>query len=88
MTLFLDMHPSGSSSITACTNLCRCSLAAVLVAVVDYSTSSIGFGWTYLILGGICALQAPLMLWVMRKGPDYRHARQDLNRLSQEESFP
>ncbi|THH19557.1 hypothetical protein EW146_g1639 [Bondarzewia mesenterica] len=75
MTLMLDLLPSQSSSVTACTNLVRCSLAAVLVSVVDMATSALGYGWTYVVLGGICAAMLPLILLEMKIGPAYRLKR-------------
>ncbi|KAI1614907.1 major facilitator superfamily domain-containing protein [Exophiala viscosa] len=78
MTLMIDILPAQSSGIIACTNLVRCSLAAVLVSVIDRSTNSIGYAWTYVILGGLCLFLLPLMYVEMSHGPQWR-MRRDLN---------
>ncbi|KAL3473161.1 major facilitator superfamily domain-containing protein [Aspergillus californicus] len=46
MTLMIDIVRTQSSAVIACTNLVRCSLAAILVSVIDKSTRGLGFGWT------------------------------------------
>ncbi|KAH6710702.1 major facilitator superfamily domain-containing protein [Leptodontidium sp. MPI-SDFR-AT-0119] len=76
MTLMIDILPSHGSSITACTNLIRCSLAAVLVSVIDRMTNVMGYGWAYILLGGICLALLPLMLFEIKFGPKYRQRRQ------------
>lgn len=50
----------------------RCSLAALLVSVIDYATNSLGYGWTYVLLGGISILLWPLMHIEMKYGPRWR----------------
>ncbi|KAL1668762.1 major facilitator superfamily domain-containing protein [Schizophyllum commune] len=45
-TLMIDIEHARSSSVTACTNLARCSLAAVMTAVIDYIIRALGYGWT------------------------------------------
>ncbi|KAF9889833.1 hypothetical protein FE257_006923 [Aspergillus nanangensis] len=64
-----------SSGVIACTNLVRCSLAAILVSVIDRLTRRLGFGWTYSILGGICALLLPLIYAEIKLGPRWRGRR-------------
>lgn len=58
-------------------NLVRCLLGAGLVALIDIILNALGTGWTYVLLGGICALLAPvipLMLWL---GPRSRAKRRE-----------
>jgi hypothetical protein len=43
--------------------------------VIDRITQQLGVGWAYVLLGGIVALQLPLMLLEMRKGPAWRMKR-------------
>ncbi|KAL1760343.1 major facilitator superfamily domain-containing protein [Schizophyllum commune] len=76
MTLMIDIEHSQSSSVTACTNLARCSLAAVLTAVIDHITSAIGYGWTYVLFGGLSLLMIPLIYLEILMGPRWR-ARRD-----------
>lgn len=54
----------------------RCSLAAVLVSVIDRMTSRLGYGWTYVIWGGVCALLIPLMYAAMHFGRKWREERE------------
>lgn len=77
MTLGLDLLPKQSSSVTACTNLVRCGLAAVLVSVIDIATNKLGFGVTYTILGSACVLLAPLMYLEMYVGERFRRKRRE-----------
>ncbi|KAL1744433.1 major facilitator superfamily domain-containing protein [Schizophyllum fasciatum] len=76
MTLMIDIEHSQSSSVTACTNLARCSLAAVLTAVIDYIVNAMGYGWTYVLLGGISMLMAPLIYLEIFMGPRWRSRRE------------
>ncbi|KAG2155612.1 major facilitator superfamily domain-containing protein [Suillus clintonianus] len=74
-TLLIDLLPSQSSSITACNNLVRCSLGALMVSVIDLIVSAIGAGWTYVLLAGVC-LACSSMIWVaIRIGPRCRAKR-------------
>jgi multidrug resistance protein len=76
MTLNIDILQSRSSGATACTNLVRCSLAAVMISIIDRMTSAWGDGWTYTFWGGICAMLLPLMLLEIRMGPRWRAKRE------------
>jgi multidrug resistance protein len=76
MTLNIDILQSRSSGATACTNLVRCSLAAIMISVIDRMTSAWGDGWTYTFWGGICALLLPLMLLEIKMGPRWRAKRE------------
>lgn len=75
MTLMIDIEHAQSSSVTACTNLARCGLAAVMTAVIDYITDALGYGWTYVLLGGIAALMIPLIYVEMIMSPRWRARR-------------
>jgi MFS family permease len=76
MTLNIDILQSRSSGATACTNLVRCSLAAIMISIIDRMTHAWGDGWTYTFWGGICALLLPLMLLEIRMGPRWREKRE------------
>jgi multidrug resistance protein len=76
MTLNIDILQSRSSGATACTNLVRCGLAAIMISVIDRMTAAWGNGWTYTFWGGICALLLPLMLVEIRMGPRWRKKRE------------
>lgn len=72
MTLMIDLIKQQSSGVIACTNLVRCSLAAILVSLIDKATQAIGYGWTYTILGGLCSLLLVCIYVEIRKGPKWR----------------
>lgn len=76
MTLNVDILQSRSSGATACTNLVRCSLAAILVSIIDRMTSAWGDGWTYTFWGAVCCTLLPLMLLEIRMGPKWRMKRE------------
>ncbi|KAH7089454.1 major facilitator superfamily domain-containing protein [Paraphoma chrysanthemicola] len=76
MTLNIDILQTRSSGATACTNLVRCSLGAIMISIIDRMTSAWGDGWTYTFWGGICALLLPLMLLEIKMGPRWRAKRE------------
>ena len=76
MTLNIDILQSRSSGATACTNLVRCGIAAILVSTIDRMTSKLGDGWTYTLWGAVCAMLMPLMFLEMKKGPQWRKKRE------------
>jgi len=80
-TLLVDLMPSQSSSITACNNLVRCSMGAALVAIMQIILDALHPGWTYVLLGGICALMGPLIYLAMWLGPRCRAKRRARNAL-------
>ncbi|KAH9996022.1 major facilitator superfamily domain-containing protein [Russula vinacea] len=75
-TLLVDMMPNQGSSITACNNLVRCSLAAGMVSIINPILDALGDRWTYVVLGGLCVLVSPLLYVEMRWGPFWRERRQ------------
>ncbi|PVH98443.1 MFS general substrate transporter [Periconia macrospinosa] len=77
MTLNIDILQSRSSGATACTNLVRCSLAAILVSCIDRMTTALTIGWTYTFWAAICALLLPLMYLEIKMGPQWRRRREE-----------
>ncbi|KAI8270421.1 hypothetical protein K4K58_010918 [Colletotrichum sp. SAR11_239] len=75
MTLMIDILQTRSSAATACTNLVRCLLAALLVGLIDRMTAALRVSWSYVLLGGVCALMLPLMYIEMKFGPKWRLTR-------------
>jgi hypothetical protein len=65
----------------------RCLLAAVTLSVINKMTSRLGYGWTYVLLGGTCILTVPLMYLVMKMGPKWRR-RRELKEEAEEEANP
>ncbi|KAF8204569.1 major facilitator superfamily domain-containing protein [Pholiota molesta] len=75
-TLMIDLVPGQSSSVTACNNLIRCTLSAVLVSVIELMLKGMGIGWTYVLLGAILLTAIPVVYLSIRIGPKYRIKRQ------------
>ncbi|KAG2134673.1 major facilitator superfamily domain-containing protein [Suillus cothurnatus] len=74
-TLLIDLVPSQGSSVTACNNLIRCSMGALLVSVIDLLLRKIDAGWTFVLLGGVCFISVPLIWLAVRIGPPCRAGR-------------
>ncbi|KAK2016928.1 MFS general substrate transporter [Colletotrichum eremochloae] len=75
MTLMVDILQTRSSAAMACTNLVRCLLAALLVGLIDKMTLALRISWSYVLLGGVCALLLPLIYIEMKVGPKWRLKR-------------
>ncbi|KAF8349672.1 MFS general substrate transporter [Amanita rubescens] len=74
-TLMIDLVPAQGSSITACSNLVRCTSGAVFVSVVQLMINKIGTGWTYVVFAGLLSLAIPLIQFVIFIGPSCRLKR-------------
>ncbi|KAL6298706.1 MFS general substrate transporter [Sparassis latifolia] len=74
-TLIVDLVPGHSSAVTACNNLVRCSMGAVLVSVISLILKAMGTGWTYVFLAGVCLFFAPMNLVSLYMGPKWRARR-------------
>ncbi|KAF8640674.1 hypothetical protein AX17_000331 [Amanita inopinata Kibby_2008] len=74
-TLMIDLVPGQSSSVTACSNLVRCTFAAVVVSVIELIIDAIGTGWFYVILAALTVLVLPLVYLSIRLGPSCRFKR-------------
>ncbi|CAL1705635.1 unnamed protein product [Somion occarium] len=74
-TLTIDLAPTQGSSITACNNLIRCSMGAVLVSIIDFIIKAVGIGWTYVILGALCFINFPVIFFIIYVGPKLRAKR-------------
>ncbi|KAF8633014.1 hypothetical protein AX15_001609 [Amanita polypyramis BW_CC] len=74
-TLMIDLVPAQGSSITACSNLVRCTFAAVFVSVIQLIIDRISTGWTYIIFAGITLLGIPMVYFVISTGPSCRAKR-------------
>ncbi|KJA20565.1 hypothetical protein HYPSUDRAFT_188667 [Hypholoma sublateritium FD-334 SS-4] len=83
-TLNIDLVPGQSSSVTACNNLVRCSLTAILVSVIQLIINGIGVGWTYVLLCGVSLISLPLVYIALLVGPRCRIRRQLLRQIQQE----
>ncbi|EXJ81370.1 hypothetical protein A1O3_07661 [Capronia epimyces CBS 606.96] len=74
-TLLSDIYPSKVSTASAASNLVRCLLGAVGAAVVDNMLTSLGVGWSFVLVGLLLAA-ATGFLWVeMTWGMGWRQKR-------------
>ncbi|KAE9390907.1 MFS general substrate transporter [Gymnopus androsaceus JB14] len=76
-TVTVDLAPTQSSSVSACNNLFRGCLGAILVSVIDLILDALNPGWTFVLLGLICAALTPLVWVVIRIGPACRQKRRE-----------
>lgn len=73
-TLLIDINHTTPATAQASSNIIRCALAAVAVAVFQDVIDAIGEGWTFTLLGALCSVSAALY-WVDReKGMAWRTA--------------
>ncbi|CAM1506380.1 Fc.00g060210.m01.CDS01 [Cosmosporella sp. VM-42] len=74
-TLLTDLNPTRSSTAAASSNLVRCALAAMALAVLQPIINRIGAGWCFTIFGALSGLCGPLMFWEIRRGHIWRQKR-------------
>ncbi|KAK2597925.1 hypothetical protein N8I77_012677 [Diaporthe amygdali] len=53
-TLLVDKNHKSPAAAQASSNIVRCTLAAITIAFLQDLISSIGIGWTYTLMGGLC----------------------------------
>ncbi|TRM65928.1 major facilitator superfamily domain-containing protein [Schizophyllum amplum] len=77
-TLLVDLMPKNGAAVSACNNLLRCVISAALVSVIQLLLDSLGPGWTFVLLGGVCSvLFVPCIWFVLRVGPRWRERRRN-----------
>ncbi|KAB8339043.1 hypothetical protein FH972_021979 [Carpinus fangiana] len=74
-TLLVDLYPGSASTVTGANNLVRSLLGAGATAVIDPMLQAMGAGWTYTLIACVAAICSPLLLVVIRKGPQWREER-------------
>ncbi|EIW66819.1 hypothetical protein TREMEDRAFT_13664, partial [Tremella mesenterica DSM 1558] len=68
----LDIFGDQGGAITASFNLLRCLMGAGASAVVQLINNSVGSGWTFVILSGVCLAGSPLPIIAYKNGPKWR----------------
>jgi len=71
-TLLIDIYPHKAGAAVAANNLTRCLIGAAFSAAIQPMIDSVGSGWAFFILGAIYIVLFPLLLVVMKKGPQWR----------------
>lgn len=71
-TLLIDIYPHKAGSAVAANNLTRCLIGAGFSAAIQPMIDAVGAGWAFFILGAISIALLPVLLLVVRKGPQWR----------------
>lgn len=74
-TLLVDLYPTQAAKATAANNFGRCLLGAGATALIDPMLSAMGRGWCFTFIALVMVATTPLLLIVIRKGPDWREER-------------
>ncbi|KAJ5968836.1 hypothetical protein N7501_005084 [Penicillium viridicatum] len=74
-TLLVDLYPTQAAKSTAANNFVRCLLGAGATALIDPMLSAMGRGWCFTFIALVMLATTPLLLIVIRKGPDWREER-------------
>lgn len=75
-TLIADLWPKDGAAAANASNLVRCMLAAILVAVVQRSLDTIEVGPTFLAMGLVVMILVPLPIVQWYWGGDWRRVRE------------
>ncbi|KAJ5825101.1 hypothetical protein N7447_007441 [Penicillium robsamsonii] len=74
-TLLVDLYPTQAAKATAANNFGRCLLGAGATALIDPMLSAMGRGWCFTFIALVMMATTPLLLIVIRKGPEWREER-------------
>ncbi|KAI1119199.1 major facilitator superfamily domain-containing protein [Nemania sp. NC0429] len=81
--LIVDIFPSSPGTAGASNNICRCTLSAVLVAVLQPVVGAIGYAWLFTILALVEGLSGIAAVWTLRRrGWEWRNKRNGASRWS------
>lgn len=74
--LLVDIFPDNSSAAAATGNLCRCSLTAILISVLEPGLQRMGRGWYFTFLGLLSGFGGIVVVFFIRsKGMQWRTER-------------
>lgn len=76
--LIVDVYPESPALAGAATNLTRCWLGAAFTAAILPMIESLGRGWSFVLIGLLCAGTSPILLFVIKYGPRWRAAKHDI----------
>ena len=71
-TLLVDINQKAPAAAQASSNIIRCALSALAVAVLQDIIDGIGKGWTFTLLGLLLLAPIGLNLIIRKKGMDWR----------------
>ncbi|RAK81365.1 MFS general substrate transporter [Aspergillus fijiensis CBS 313.89] len=76
-TLLIDLYPTQAVATQGAADLVRCWLGALFAAVIDYMIESMGWGWSFTILGLNMVIAMPLLGVLYLYGPKWRKRKQE-----------
>ncbi|KAJ5362939.1 hypothetical protein N7541_003783 [Penicillium brevicompactum] len=74
-TLLVDLYPTQAAKATAANNFMRCLLGAGATALIDPMLAAMGKGWCFTFIALVMLATTPLLLIVIRRGPNWREER-------------
>ncbi|KAF2016618.1 MFS general substrate transporter [Aaosphaeria arxii CBS 175.79] len=75
MTLVVDIYPEKPATAVAASNMTRCWLGGGATAAVVPLVRRIGMGWAFTLCGGLWLALCPLLVLVVRWGPEFRREK-------------
>lgn len=75
--LVVDIFPEKPGCAAAANNITRCSLSAVLVAVLNPLIQAVGYGWVYTLLAFLDGLSSLIAVCMLRKWGKYWRDRRN-----------
>lgn len=75
--MLVDNYPNSPATATAANNLVRCLMGAGGTAIIIYMIEGMGRGWCFTFIAGVVLLTTPILLVLMRYGPQWRQARME-----------
>ena len=75
--LVIDITPGKPATATAAFNLVRCLLGAGMTAVVNPMINAMGNGWTFTFIALVWVVFSPMLLILLRKGPQWRKEKKE-----------
>ncbi|KAI1414615.1 multidrug resistance protein [Hypoxylon sp. FL1857] len=71
-TLLVDKNHRNPAAAQASSNIMRCTLAAITVSFLQNLIDTLGIGWTFTFMGGLCLVVVSLFLVDYHKGTQWR----------------
>jgi MFS family permease len=75
--IIIDLAPGKAATATAAFNLVRCLLGAAMTAVVNPMINAMGNGWTFTFVSLVWVVFSPMLLILMKKGPQWRKEKKE-----------
>ncbi|RAL07952.1 MFS general substrate transporter [Aspergillus homomorphus CBS 101889] len=76
-TLLIDLYPTQAVATQGAADLVRCWLGALFAAVIDYMIDSMGWGWSFTLLGLDMVVAMPMLGVLYWYGLKWRERKQE-----------